>query len=387
MKLFGGIVAALIVISAIALAIIPGQVENDTNRNLPHEPYLIRPEAQQLHDSLFIMDLHTDSLLWKRNLLEESEIGHLDVPRMRRGNVAAQVFSATTKSPQGQNYESNTGDSDRITLLAMASLWPPRTWDSIYERAAFQLEKLKGFVDESEGTFILVDSREDFAEFVQRRDAGEEVIAGIYLIEGAHPLEGDVANLDKLYELGLTVAGFTHFFDNRLGGSLHGVSQAGLSEFGLAVLNRMDELGMIVDIAHASPQMVEDILDQSSRPVILSHGGMKGACDRGRNLDDELMQRVADQGGLIGIGYWSGAVCDVTPLGVVTTIRYAIDLLGAEHVALGSDYDGATAVMFDTSELAILTQTMMDEGFTEQEIRQVMGENAKEFFLANMPMQ
>ena len=88
---------------------------------------------------------------------------------------------------------------------------------------------------------------------------------------------------------------------------------------------------------------------------------------------------------MIGIGYWEAAVCDATPAGIVRSIRYAIDLLGLEHVALGSDYDGATAVMLDTSELAILTETMLQEGFTVPEIRMVMGENVKRFLLANLP--
>ncbi|MFN3239633.1 MAG: dipeptidase [Pseudomonadales bacterium] len=381
MRILGGIVLLLLVIAGVALAIIPGRVENATNVNLEHDPYVIRPEIQALHNSLFVVDLHTDSLLWKRDLLKESAIGHLDVPRMQQGNVAVQVFSATTKSPEGQNYDSNTADSDRITMLAMASLWPVRTWDSIYERATFQLDKLKDFAAASEGELVLIESKEDFARFVDLREQGENVIAAIYLIEGAHPLEGDLNKLDALYDQGLRIAGFTHFFDNLLGGSLHGVSQSGLTQFGRDSLARMNELGVIIDVAHASPKMVGEILDLSSEPVILSHGGMKGVCDQGRNLDDALMQRIAEQGGLVGIGYWAGAVCDVTPEGVVQNIRYAIDLLGVEHVALGSDYDGATAVMFDTSELAILTQVMVDEGFTEHEIRSVMGENAKRFFL------
>jgi microsomal dipeptidase-like Zn-dependent dipeptidase len=86
-----------------------------------------------------------------------------------------------------------------------------------------------------------------------------------------------------------------------------------------------------------------------------------------------------------GIGYWDAAVCDVSPAGVVASIRYAIDLLGAEHVALGSDYDGATAVAFDTSELAVLTDAMLAARFREQEIRLVMGENVKRFLLEYLP--
>jgi len=380
-------ILAILILIAIALVhwVLPGQIERTINLVKDHEPYQIREDARDLHDSLFVADLHTDSLLWKRDLLTESEIGHVDLPRLQRGNVALQVFSATTKSPSGQNYEENTGDSDNITLLAVAQMWPVRTWTSIFERALYQLEKLHDFAADSNGELVVIESAADLRAFTDRHAAGEQVVAGIYLIEGAHPLEGDLDNLDRLFESGLRIAGLTHFFDNLLGGSLHGLSGDGLTPFGEDVIRRADELGIIIDVAHASPQMVNDVLDLIRTPVILSHGGVKGLCDVSRNLDDTLMQRIAARGGLIGIGYWDGAVCDITPLGVVRSIRYAIDLLGEDHVALGSDYDGATEVLFDTSELAILTQTMLDEGFSEQEIRKVMGENAKRFFLAHLP--
>jgi membrane dipeptidase len=365
--------------------ILPDRLEQSFNRNLPHDDYVIRPEVQSFHDTLFVTDLHSDSLLWKRDLLEESETGHVDLPRLQQGNVAVQVFSATTKSPAGQNYASNTSDSDNITLVAMSMFWPVRTWMSLYERAIYQARKLSTFADRSNGELLFVTSKQDFEHFLVRRDAGEKVVAGLYLIEGAHPLEGRVDNLDGLVKEGMTISGFTHFFDNLLGGSLHGQSGEGLTDFGRAALQRMGEQGVIVDIAHASPKMVEDILDASDRPVLLSHGGVKGSCDVGRNLDDSLMRRVAAEGGLVGIGYWDGAVCDVTPEGIVSSIRYAIDLMGVDHVALGSDYDGATAVLMDTSELAVLTQTMIDQGFAEEEIRKVMGENARRFLLENLP--
>ena len=362
---------------------LPGQVERQFNVNLDHAPYVVAPEAEALHASLFVADLHSDSLLWKRNLTRRSTIGHMDVPRLKEGNVALQVFSATTKSPSGQNYDSNEADSDRITLLTIASFWPPRTWNSLYERARYQLDKLKRLADESDLT--LIRSREDMARLVAARERGEPAIGAVYLIEGAHPLEGSLDNLDRLYEQGLRIAGLTHFFDNELGGSLHGVSSEGLSAFGRSAVQRMDELSMIVDVAHASPQMVRDVLALTTRPVILSHGGVKGACDTARNFEDELMRDIARAGGLIGIGYWGAAVCDVSPSGVVASIRYAIDLLGVEHVALGSDYDGSTAVAFDTGEVAVLTDEMLDAGFTEREIRLVMGENVKRFLLEHLP--
>ena len=151
------------------------------------------------------------------------------------------------------------------------------------------------------------------------------------------------------------------------------------------MVRRADELGVIIDVAHASPAMTREVLELVSRPVILSHGGVKGACDTARNFDDALMAEIAEAGGILGIGYWDAAVCDFTPAGIVKAMRYAIDLMGIEHVALGSDYDGATAVLVDTGELAALTQAMLDAGFTESEIRAVMGENVKRYLLENMP--
>jgi microsomal dipeptidase-like Zn-dependent dipeptidase len=100
---------------------------------------------------------------------------------------------------------------------------------------------------------------------------------------------------------------------------------------------------------------------------------------------DELMRQIAAKGGLIGIGYWDGAVCDISPENIVKTMRYAIDLLGVEHVALGSDYDGTTEVAFDTAELGVLTEEMLKQGFSETEIRKVMGENLRDFLLAQLP--
>ena len=375
----------LVAAVCVTLAIVPDLVERSMNVVVPHAPYPVSSEARRLHESLFVADLHSDTLLWNRDPAKASSIGHMDLPRLREGNVALQVFSATTKSPRHLNYTRNAADTDDVTRLAVVSLWPPRTWTSLYERAVYQLDRLERLAADSE--IVLVRSRADLADVVARRQAGETAMAAVYVIEGGHPLEGDLDNLDRLYAKGLRILGLTHFFDNEVGGSLHGISGAGLTPFGRDVVRRAGELGMIIDVAHASPAMVTEVLASVSKPVMLSHGGLKGHCDSERNLDDALMQRIAAAGGIVGIGYWDAAVCDPTPAGIVAAIRYAIDLLGVEHVALGSDFDGTVTTTFDTSELAALTQAMLDAGLAETEIRAVMGDNARRFLLDSLPQR
>jgi microsomal dipeptidase-like Zn-dependent dipeptidase len=272
-----------------------------------------------------------------------------------------------------------------LTVLAVGQLWPLWTWTSFLQRALYQAGKLRELEEANPGRIRIVRSSADLQAVLDARARGLETLGAVFGTEGAHALEGDLANLDLLYDAGLRVLGLNHFIDNDLSGSLHGVSGAGLTEFGAAVVRAANDRGIVIDVAHASPRSVRDVLSISERPVLLSHGGLKGICDSPRNLDDELMQEIASHGGLVGIGYWDAAVCDITPEGVVRSIRYAVDLLGVDHVALGSDYDGTVEVAFDASELAVLTQVMMDHGFSGGEIRKVMGENAVRFFLENLP--
>jgi microsomal dipeptidase-like Zn-dependent dipeptidase len=145
------------------------------------------------------------------------------------------------------------------------------------------------------------------------------------------------------------------------------------------VVQRLEEKGILIDLAHASTQVVQEVLTMATRPVVVSHTGVAAVCPGPRNLTDEQLKAIAANGGLIGIGYWDGAVCDTTPAGVVKSLRYAIDLIGADHVALGSDYDGTTTVRFDASESVALIDAMLTANFTEEEIRKVAGENTLRF--------
>lgn len=380
-----GIAIAILVLVVAAFALLPGFLDNRINRVADHAPYEVGKDAALRHDDLAVVDLHADTLLWSRDPLERASRGHVDLPRLVDGNVTLQVFSVVTKVPRNQNYMGNSGDTDIITFLAMIERWPARTWDSLYERALYQAAKLHRAEAAAPGELKIVKSAAGLDALIEARGEGKYPVGGLLAIEGAHPLEGKVENVQRLYDAGYRMMGLTHFFDNELGGSLHGLSGAGLTGFGRAAVREMERLHIIVDLAHASPATVKDVLDIATRPVVISHTGIKGACDSPRNIDDALMKRIAEAGGLIGIGYWDGAVCDPAPASVVASIRYAIDILGADHVALGSDYDGAVSVAFDTSELAVLTAEMRKQGFTPEETGKVMGGNALRFLHAGLP--
>jgi len=370
---------------ATAWFIVPGALERPNNRVVETQLPSAGSRAQQLHAKLTIADLHADTLLWSRNILDRADRGHVDVPRLIEGNVTLQVFAAVTKVPDGLNYDENTADSDQITLAAIAQAWPVATWGSLLERALYQAGKLHQAARRAPETLKVIRTRKDMDALLAERAGSRTIVGGLLATEGGHPLEGDVSNLDALYDAGYRMIGLHHFFDNELGGSLHGITGEGLSAHGRAVVKAAQERRMIIDLAHSSPNAVADVLDMATRPVVVSHTGVRGACDSVRNLSDQLMKRIAAQGGLIGIGYWEGAVCDISPAGVAASIAYAIDLVGEDHVALGSDYDGATQVAFDTSQLVLLTDALLKAGVSEEAIAKVMGGNLIAFLRANLP--
>jgi microsomal dipeptidase-like Zn-dependent dipeptidase len=117
----------------------------------------------------------------------------------------------------------------------------------------------------------------------------------------------------------------------------------------------------------------------------VSHGGVRGTCDNNRNLTDAQLEAIAKKGGLIGIGYWPVAVCGSDAAAIVRALVYVGKKVGFDHVALGSDYDGAVEVPFDTTGLAQITDKLLSEGLTDVQIHQVMGGNVGRFLAAQLP--
>jgi membrane dipeptidase len=368
------VVSASVVAGIVYFTTTPGKIDRSQNKVMP-VALNITPAAQALQATLDVADMHADSLLWKRDLLERSDRGHIDLPRLIEGLYALQVFSSVTKSPKGQNYDSNGADSDTITGLAVIDLQPPRTWTSLLQRSLWHAEKLQDFAARSGGQLRLITTPSDIDRLLGDRKNGLLVVGGMLSIEGLHDLEGKIENLDVLYAAGFRMAGLTHFFDNDVAGSMHGVGKGGLRPLGRQAVSRMEALGMIVDLAHASHATVADVLAIATRPVVFSHGGVQATCKVNRNLTDDEVRSVAKTGGVIGIGYWQGAICSTKPEGVARAVAHIRDLVGIDHVGLGSYFDGSTTTGFDASQVAAVTQALLDGGFSEPDIRKVMGGN------------
>jgi microsomal dipeptidase-like Zn-dependent dipeptidase len=381
------VLVALLAGAVIFFFVLPPRVDDSLNAVVPHDPWPVSAEAQALHDSLRVADLHSDLLLWSRDPVRRYGRGHTDLPRLREGGVVLQVFTSVTKTPSDMNYETNDSTSDDITLLAIAQRWPVDTWGSLFNRARFHARRLHRAEARSNGDFVVVESRGELEAALAAHDRNPDLVAGILGTEGAHPLEGDLANIPRLYSEGYRVVGLQHFFDNELGGSLHGLSNAGLTAFGRAAVRDLLDRGFILDLAHSSEAVVREVLDMTDAPLIVSHTGVRSLCETPRNIPDALLAEIAARGGLIGIGFWADVTCDDTPAGIARVIAYAADQFGVGAIALGSDYDGSITARFDASEMAALTHALLETGMSDADIRAVMGENQIRFFLENLPAE
>ncbi|MFT6032906.1 MAG: membrane dipeptidase [Arenicella sp.] len=384
--------AIMIFISVVTLALIglfslaPTFIDKSVNRVSQHEPFMISDAARELHASLTIGDWHSDSLLWNRDLGQRYDYGHVDIPRLQAGNVSLQMFTTVTKSPSGLNYDENSADApDNITKLAIVQRWPVATWRSLTARALHQADRLHVFEKQNPNDLMIIKSKTDLSNFTARRLTNTTLVGGLIGTEGSHALDGKLANVQTLFDAGFRMMSLQHFFDNKLGASLHGISQKGLTEFGRQVVNKIDSLNIILDVSHSSEAVVAEVLLMVKRPVVVSHTGFKGHCDTARNIGDNLMQKIAANGGLIAVGYWAEAVCGDRPRDVVSAIQYGLELVGEDHLSLGSDYDGSITAGFDTSELLALTDEMLTAGFTDTQIRKIMGGNMLKLLLQSLP--
>jgi membrane dipeptidase len=381
--------AALVVV-ALAFFALPVVVDAWFHRTTDGRPTTTSARAQALHARLFIADLHADTLLWPRDPLRRHSWGHVDLPRLVDGNVALQVFSVVNHVPLGAGDVDNRPGPDVLAPLAIAQRWPIAAWTSPFERVRHQVLRFDEAVKQAGGRLVAVRERNDLARLealrIESRASGRPVPVGAVLaLEGADFLADDPRRLAWLRDAGFRIVGLAHLLDTRLGGSAQGQRRGGITEAGARIMAEIRQLRLLPDLAHSSAAVIADVLARFPGPVLISHTGLASTCAGPRNLDDDTARAVARAGGLIGIGFWPAAVCGEAVDAIVAAIRHGIEVVGVDHIAIGSDFDGSVTAPFAVDGLARLTDALLDAGLEEEAIARVMGGNVLRLLRLALP--
>lgn len=349
----------------------------------PHDAQ-VSQEAKDLHKELVIADAHCDALMWRRDLSKWNALGHVDLPRLRMGNVAVQMFTTVGRTaPRGWDPVSAVFDGQ--IALAIAQLQPPATWFSPYHRAMCQRSRLMKLLKASDG-IRLVTNRRALDEIVAQRPDGP--IGALLGIEGAFALEGKLERVKTFADAGFRMLSLTHYADTRAGGASEGFCRNGLTPFGRSVALEMERHGILLDLAHASPDLIDEVLDLYetgwlTKPPIVSHTGVKRISWDDRNLGDCHIIGIAKVGGVICVGYFKPALPDLDPELIGRSIRHIVSVCnragldGTDHVGLGSDFDGFVQTPFDTTGLIRITENLLHGSppFTPDQVKKIMGLN------------
>lgn len=318
--------------------------------------------TETLHRDSIVFDAHSDTLLsvnaGERRLGERSTQGHIDLPRMVEGGLTAQIFAVFVREES----------------LPVAPKRALQVLDTFYSE-----------LEANPGKFVLATS---VADIEAAKEKG--IPAAVLGLEGCEALAGDLGLLRMFYRLGIRNIGFTWNWRNQ---AADGVAEkrtgGGLTSFGVALLEEMNRLGIMVDVAHLAPQGIRDVLEISQAPVIDSHCGADALCSHQRNLTDEQMEAVARKGGVVCVTYVPPFLtpdAKEVPLSrVLDHMDHMVKVAGVDHVGLGSDFDGVppdnhVVGLEDATKLPALTAAMADRGYSEGAIRKILGGNLLRVF-------
>jgi len=310
---------------------------------------------EQAIKKLKIIDGHCDSLLGvlndNRKLGILSEEGQADFPRLIEGGVKLQFFAVFIES----RYKPK-----QSVLRALEGI------------EAFHRE-----IEENNDLVFLVDSKRQLEVLFN----DDRKIGALLAIEGGEALGGQLSMLGILYRLGVRCLGLTWNQRNEIADGVGiGPEHQGLTEFGRQVIERMNELGMLIDLAHIAEKGFWDTLKCSRKPVIVTHANCRSLCDHPRNLSDQQLRALAEQGGCLGITFVPQFVDQKASSleKVVRHIQYAVQKMGEDHVGLGSDFDGMdTRVqgLEEARKFPFLAEVLKNKGFSETVIEKIMGTN------------
>lgn len=323
-----------------------------------------------LHRRIPIADGHADSLMWNRDLTCASARGHVDFPRLREAGVKVQCFTVVTRG---------LPVIDGFSLFAWKQGWPREARKDEWSRCLWQLDRMAAFCRESKGQASIVGT----PAHLQANLAADRLSA-ILGIEGGHALGGDAGRVRELKDRGVRFMSLSHLANNELGGTSTPLfGNKPLTTHGREVLDAMGEVGLLLDVAHASPAMLPELLRHPKTRPFCSHAGVQGATRHWRNLSDETCRAIADRGGVVGIIMSPHFLGGRTVAHFARHVQHAVQVMGEDGVALGSDFDGMIPLprgMRDVRDLPKLTEAMLDLGLPVRTVEKVLGENYRRFF-------
>ncbi len=222
---------------------------------------------------------------------------------------------------------------------------------------------------------------------------GEGKVAAIVSIEGGEALEGDIGALRMIYKLGVRSVILTHFARNELGDGSRDDSSSHLTDFGVEVVEEMNRLGMVVDVSHINETGFWDVMELTSSPVIASHSNCKALSNYHRNLTDEQIGAIAENGGVVNLSYCGGFIkqgitretlSEVTIDDWLDHVDHIVGLVGPDHVGLGSDFDGGCGFpeMDDITKVPNITRGLVSRGYSNGDIKKILGDNDLRVFEA-----
>ncbi len=327
----------------------------------------ISQKAKDLHFNNFVIDTHCDTLMsvvnsWNPylrrqkgldeplDISQEYDFLHLDIPKMRRGGLNLQFFAVYIE-PQFKPHGA--------LMRAMQGF-----------HAFYQM--LEGNPD-----IIHVKSYEDAL-----RAKEQNSLAGLLAIEGGEALESNLSVLHMLYKLGLRSLGLTWNQRNSIAEGVGDcVSGGGLTTFGRELIAEMNKLGVIIDVSHLSIPGFWDVLKFSKKPIIASHSNARAVCDHQRNLYDDQLKALAENGGVTGMNFCLPFVKSDTPVTVddmLDHVDYIVNLIGPDHVGIGSDFDGISEAPQGLDNVSLLpnfTHGLVERGYSDEDIIKILGGN------------
>lgn len=340
-------------------------------QSVPERPEVeLTEKGKAVHFSGLLFDGHND-LPWEvrkqgKSSFETIDISkaqpemHTDIPRLREGGLKAQFWSVYVPADT-----SETGDS----LI--------QTFE--------QIDIVDRMVKRYPDVFEMASTADDIERVI---DSGK--IACMMGIEGGHSIEGSLQNLKRFYDRGCRYMTLTHsktlpWADSATDEPKHG----GLTEFGKEVIREMNRLGMLVDLSHVTPEVMKQAISVSTAPIIFSHSSALAINEHPRNVPDEVLPLVAKNGGVVMVNFFSKFVIPTELLrsndtargsihDVVDHIEHIIKVAGVDHVGIGSDFDGVPRLpvqLEDVSKYPLITQELLNRGYTKQDIHKILGGN------------